>query len=189
MTDIKFKCPLCGQSLSADESQSGSVVECPTCKEKISIPKTPVTTDAQTAQQPNISESSPETKKCPFCGEQIRPEAIRCRFCGGSLRKNGVGEFDQQGLRKVLSMLRKATDIEPLLKAMNRGVVIRKTIGIVVQIESIILGLGFLYLWILTWRILNEISFWGGISIIIWQLSFPYAAFLITKLFFCEVQI
>jgi cell division protein FtsB len=41
MPDIVFVCPLCHKSLSVDEKGAGLVVDCPECKGKIRIPKTP----------------------------------------------------------------------------------------------------------------------------------------------------
>src|SRR5215471_4518195 len=37
--DIQFKCPCCGQKLRVEESGAGMIVDCPTCKGQIEIPR------------------------------------------------------------------------------------------------------------------------------------------------------
>ena len=41
MSEFKFACPLCGQHMMCDASQGGSVMECPTCFQKIVAPQAP----------------------------------------------------------------------------------------------------------------------------------------------------
>lgn len=38
MTDIRFACPECSQSLEAPSDMAGNEIDCPTCKKRISIP-------------------------------------------------------------------------------------------------------------------------------------------------------
>ena len=45
MSEFKFACPVCGQHMSCDESQSGTVMECPTCFQKITVPQAPAAND------------------------------------------------------------------------------------------------------------------------------------------------
>ncbi|HEY1716943.1 MAG TPA: hypothetical protein VGH42_01460 [Verrucomicrobiae bacterium] len=45
MSEFKFACPVCGQHMKCDVSQSGSVMECPTCFQKITAPQAPATDD------------------------------------------------------------------------------------------------------------------------------------------------
>jgi DNA-directed RNA polymerase subunit RPC12/RpoP len=45
MSEFKYACPVCGQHMSCDESQSGTVMECPTCFQKITAPQAPTTDD------------------------------------------------------------------------------------------------------------------------------------------------
>ena len=41
MSEFKYACPVCGQHIRCDSSQSGSVMECPTCFQKITVPQSP----------------------------------------------------------------------------------------------------------------------------------------------------
>jgi hypothetical protein len=41
MSEFKFACPVCGQHMMCDSSQAGTVMECPTCFQKITAPQAP----------------------------------------------------------------------------------------------------------------------------------------------------
>ncbi len=68
MAEFKYACPVCGQHIKCDSSQSGSVMECPTCFQKITVPQAPATNDpkfiitgTKVGQRPlpKITETSP----------------------------------------------------------------------------------------------------------------------------------
>jgi regulation of enolase protein 1 (concanavalin A-like superfamily)/DNA-directed RNA polymerase subunit RPC12/RpoP len=74
MSEFKYACPVCGQHIKCDSSQTGSVMECPTCFQKITVPQAPATQDSKLIitgikvgerPAPNIPEYrpvAPETK-------------------------------------------------------------------------------------------------------------------------------
>ncbi len=41
MSEFKFACPVCGQHMKCDVSQAGTVMDCPTCFQKITAPQAP----------------------------------------------------------------------------------------------------------------------------------------------------
>jgi DNA-directed RNA polymerase subunit RPC12/RpoP len=45
MSEFKYACPVCGQHIRCDSSQSGSVMDCPTCFQKITVPQAPAGLD------------------------------------------------------------------------------------------------------------------------------------------------
>ena len=47
MSEFKYACPICGQHMRCDSSQSGTVMECPTCFQKITAPQAPATEDSK----------------------------------------------------------------------------------------------------------------------------------------------
>ena len=47
MSEFKYACPICGQHMKCDSSQSGTVMECPTCFQKITAPQAPATDDSK----------------------------------------------------------------------------------------------------------------------------------------------
>lgn len=47
MSEFKFACPVCTQHIRCDSSQTGSVMSCPTCFQKIVVPLPPQTADSK----------------------------------------------------------------------------------------------------------------------------------------------
>ncbi len=45
MSEFKYACPVCGQHIKCDSSQAGTVMECPTCFQKITVPQAPADDD------------------------------------------------------------------------------------------------------------------------------------------------
>jgi len=45
MSEFKFACPVCGQHITADSSNSGGHIDCPTCYQKIVVPQAPASAD------------------------------------------------------------------------------------------------------------------------------------------------
>jgi hypothetical protein len=46
MSEFKFACPVCTQHIRCDSAQSGSVMDCPTCLQKIIVPFAPASADS-----------------------------------------------------------------------------------------------------------------------------------------------
>lgn len=47
MSEFKFACPVCGQHITADSSNSGGRIDCPTCFQKIIVPQAPTSPDSK----------------------------------------------------------------------------------------------------------------------------------------------
>ena len=45
MSEFKYACPVCGQHIKCDSSQTGTVMDCPTCFQKIVVPQAPADAD------------------------------------------------------------------------------------------------------------------------------------------------
>jgi DNA-directed RNA polymerase subunit RPC12/RpoP len=45
MSEFKYACPVCGQHIKCDSAQAGTVMDCPTCFQKITVPQAPANAD------------------------------------------------------------------------------------------------------------------------------------------------
>ena len=94
MSEFKFDCPHCAQSLEAPEDLLGQTIECPSCNGSIQLPEpepqpAPRTVPPSSPKKKiitNRSTSSGNTKPCPYCGEHIQRTAQKCKHCGEFLK-------------------------------------------------------------------------------------------------------
>ena len=76
------------------------------------------------------------------------------------------------------------TDIAPLMSALSRGAIIRKTVSILMQVTVVLMGLYLIYFWFKSWAILKDVRFFTGLAVVQWQLVVPFAGFLSLKLLY-----
>lgn len=77
-----FQCPICNNSLEADESWQGMQTRCPACGHDIVVPNIQVPRN-QSNPIPVLLKA--DEKLCPLCGEVIKKGAVFCRFCHKSI--------------------------------------------------------------------------------------------------------
>ena len=75
MSEFKYACPVCGQHIKCDSSQTGSTMVCPTCFQKIIVPQAPATDDqkfilsgSQVGDRPPVKD--PEAN--PYAATQVK---------------------------------------------------------------------------------------------------------------------
>ena len=92
--DITFGCQKCGQQMIIDEAGAGQRVNCPRCGTSLEVPyesQRPVLSPPPNIPVPPVPSSPvalrPEsnTRRCPFCAEEIKNTAIQCKHCGSML--------------------------------------------------------------------------------------------------------
>lgn len=106
MSDVRFKCPHCGQHLKADEDMSGEPLDCPTCGKPMRIPGAPGMPKPREIppplpppipvqpRPPPVPSREPSRSvavfSCPCCGTDMRTlaspgQGVRCPACGGTV--------------------------------------------------------------------------------------------------------
>ena len=74
MSEFTYACPVCGQHIKCESSQAGTVMECPTCFQKITVPQAPATAESKfiltgtkvgERPMPKVAEATPITAPRP----------------------------------------------------------------------------------------------------------------------------
>lgn len=90
MSDYKFDCPHCSQSLEAPDDMAGEVIDCPTCGKSLEIPGPPASTPRLKLKDSGHTRSSapppPAQTACRYCGATAPAEAVFCVSCGRNMK-------------------------------------------------------------------------------------------------------
>jgi hypothetical protein len=90
MSEIKFSCPSCQQTIAADASYGGLQINCPACNTPMIVPGAaedapparPVQNPVAPPEQPSPAVAS---GACPSCGNALARGAVICTRCGYNL--------------------------------------------------------------------------------------------------------
>ena len=97
---MKVECPGCMSVYNIDDTkipEAGARVKCPKCQNVLVVKKPPPRPAVLQGTGPNQevisrnesaeinNDSTPQTKNCPYCGEEILAVATRCKHCGSDL--------------------------------------------------------------------------------------------------------
>jgi len=75
MSEFKFACPVCGQHIKCESWQSNTIMECPTCFQKITVPQAPATEDPKfIITGKKVSGERPLPPAGPDAGPATAPE-------------------------------------------------------------------------------------------------------------------
>jgi len=74
MSEFKYACPVCGQHIKCDSSQGGTVMECPTCFQKITAPHAPESADPKFIIKGTKIGGRPISAAVADMGKPIAPE-------------------------------------------------------------------------------------------------------------------
>jgi len=77
MSEFKYACPVCGQHIKCDSSQGGTVMECPTCFQKITAPHAPESADPKFIIKGTKIGERPVSAAVADVGMPIAPEPAK----------------------------------------------------------------------------------------------------------------
>ncbi len=139
---INFTCPNCEETMTASLSKIGKSILCGICGVKVLVPnsglddKPPVKTDIipEFKKESVIEDKGTQsiklkaqTKKCPFCGEEILETAKKCKHCGEWITNSSHENTSPQN----------TTDVKPVFSKFTRGL-IQFTVVLFIVFGSII---------------------------------------------------
>lgn len=89
---------------------------------------------------------------------------------------------------KFIDIMKKATNIAPLLAQLRAGKVILTTLSIAYRVIAVLTGLVLALFWLRAWSFIEGTNIFGGLGFIVWQIAFIYAAFLAIKTLYLRAR-
>ena len=74
MSEFKFACPVCGQHICCDSAQNGTIMDCPTCFQKITAPQAPASDHSKLIITGTKAGELPAPSAAPTGSRKVSPE-------------------------------------------------------------------------------------------------------------------